>query len=158
GSSGQILSASLGSITVQAYNGSTAVGSEVPATSAVLGLLASGNQSEVRLPAPGTAYDRIRVKINSGLLSALTSLRVYHGYYLKAAPTNVCSDTPVDVLTGVSGNLASVGSVSSLYLAVDGDESTFSNLNLSVGVLGPYVQQTVVFPGLSPVGDSIRLV
>lgn len=148
----------LGEIRVQAYDGNTPVGTAVPASSSLLSLLKSGNQAEIFVPAPGVAYDRVRVTFGGGALSALGSIQVHHAYFTKSAPTPVCDDSPIETLIGTVGEVGALGGVTDPLNAIDSDESTFSTLNASVGLLGAYAQQMVVFPGLSAVGDSIRLV
>ncbi|WP_438871782.1 putative Ig domain-containing protein, partial [Pedobacter panaciterrae] len=156
-STGGLLSVSaLGAITVQAFDGTTAVGNPVDAGSSLLNLLASGNQAEIFVPAPGVAYDRVRVKVNGGLLAVAANINVYHAYFLKDAINGAC-DAPVEELHGIVGNIAALGAVVDPKNAIDGSEATKSVLNASVGVAG-YAQQTIVFLGNSVIGDSVRMV
>ncbi|CAL1521294.1 gliding motility-associated C-terminal domain-containing protein [Chitinophaga sp. MM2321] len=158
---GSALSAALfGGITIQAYNGASPVGSPVPASEAILNLLASGNQAEIFLPAPGAAYDRIRVSINGGLLSAAVSILVYAGYYDAPATGAIACDAPIDVLYGRVGALATLGSISGVANAVDGNPTTFAQLNTTAGttLLNSYAQLTAIYPGLSKSGDSVRII
>ncbi|WP_214228989.1 putative Ig domain-containing protein, partial [Pedobacter sp. B4-66] len=147
----------LGEIVVQAYNGATPVGSKIDINSGLLKLLASGNQSEVFVPGPGGAYDRLRVTIGGGLLKvSAASINVYHAYYLKDATSNVC-DVPVEELHGISGSVVALGAVVNPGNAIDGNETTASVLTATAGLAG-YTQQTIVFLGGSVVGDSVRMV
>lgn len=148
----------LGSIKIQAYNGNKAVGSPVDAGSGLLKLLAAGNQSEVFIPAPGEEYDRVRITMGGGVVVLLGSINVYHAYYLKDAGTINC-DKAIDELHGISGSVAALGSVADAGLAIDGDEgaTSYSRLSTVAGLAG-HVQQTVIFPGLSALTDSVRLV
>ncbi|AOM77022.1 putative Ig domain-containing protein [Pedobacter steynii] len=145
----------LGAIKVQAYNNNTPVGAAVNAGAALLNLLANGNQAEIFLPAPGAAYNRVRVIVDGGALAALTSINVYHAYFLKNT-TNINCDAPIDELHGISGTVGALGGVSNPLNAIDGVESTYSTLGSAVGLVG-YAQQTIVFPGLSAATDSVRL-
>lgn len=145
----------LGGVKLQAYNGNSKVGPEMSASDGLLSLLASGNQTEVFMPAPGQAYDRIRISIQ-GLLTALNAINVYHAYFLKDA-TNVNCDGAIDELHGISGTVAALGGVTDPSNAIDGNDNTFSVLTSGVGLAG-FAQQTIIFPGLSLPGDSVRMV
>ncbi|WP_316817848.1 putative Ig domain-containing protein [Pedobacter nyackensis] len=146
----------LGGIKLQAVNAAgQLVGNEYDGNSGLLTLLAVGNQTEVFIPSPGVPYNRIRVTIDGGLVSAAASIDVYHAYYLKDA-TNINCDLPVDELHGISSNIAGLGGVSNPLNAMDGNEATYATLGAVAGVLG-YTQQTVIFPGLSKAGDSVRV-
>lgn len=151
----------LGGIYVQAYNGNTPVGNKVYASTAVLSLLASGNQAEVFLPAPGAAYDRVRVTYDSGLAGLLGSVNVYEAYFEKPATSTIPCDLPIDVLYGVTGlTLANLGSVTNPAQAGDGivSPTNYATLSAVAGVLGSGAQVTAVFPGLSKAGDSVRVI
>lgn len=155
-STGSVLSLGvLGAIQVQAYFNNNPVGVTVDAGSALLNLLASGNQAEIFVPAPGVPYNRVRVTIDGGALGLTTSINVFHAYYLKDA-TNVNCDAPIDELHGISGNVGALGGVNNPANAIDGVESSYSTLSSAVGLVG-FAQQTVVFPGLSAATDSVRL-
>jgi len=145
----------LGGVKLQAYNNNTKVGPERTASDGLLSLLASGNQTEVFMPAPGGAYDRIRISVQ-GLLSVLNGINVYHAYFLKDA-TNVNCDGPIDELHGISGTVAALGGVTDAAKAIDGNDNTFSVISSGVGLAG-FAQQTIIFPGLSLPGDSVRMV
>ncbi|NML36379.1 T9SS type B sorting domain-containing protein [Chitinophaga sp. G-6-1-13] len=158
---GSALSLSLaGSIVVQAYNGNTPVGSPAPISNALLNLLASGNQAEIFVPAPGAAYDRVRVSIRADLLSALVDVNIYAAYYNKPAAGTIACNTPIDVLYGINGTLAGVGSISAVDNAVDGNTATFAQMFSAVGttLTNSYAQITAVYPGLSKAGDSVRII
>ncbi len=158
---GDALSLALaGSLSVQAYNGNTPVGSPAPISNALLNLLSSGNQAEVFVPAPGVPYDRVRVSIRADLLSALVNINVYAAYYNAPATSTIACNTPIDVLYGVNGTLAGVGSVSNASNAVDGNNATFAQMfsAVSTTLADSYTQLTAVYPGLSKAGDSVRIV
>jgi gliding motility-associated-like protein len=147
----------LGGIVLQAYNGTTAVGQPVTA-STLISALANNNQIEVSIT-PTAAYDRIRVTLNGGLLGALSSLFLYEGFYNGAA-AGACN-SPIDELHGISSGLLSlglsVGGVVNPQNAYDGSLTTFSTLNAGVGLVGATAQQTIIYEAPSVVGDSIRL-
>jgi gliding motility-associated-like protein len=145
----------LGGVKLRAYNGNNPVGVEVSASDGLLSLLASGNQSEVFIPAPNATYDRIRISVQ-GVLTVLNAINVYHAYFLKSA-TNVNCDGAIDELHGISGTVAALGGVTDPSNAIDGNDNTFSVLTSGVGLAG-FAQQTIIFPGLSLSGDSVRMV
>jgi hypothetical protein len=62
----------LGRISLQAYNGSTAIGSAIAANT-LLSAVSNNNQVELKF-APSAAYDRVRVTLNGGVLGALSSM------------------------------------------------------------------------------------
>ncbi|SEA77136.1 hypothetical protein SAMN05660909_03362, partial [Chitinophaga terrae (ex Kim and Jung 2007)] len=154
----------LGNITLQAYNGSTPVGSSVTPNASLLNLslLASGNQTELFFPAPqpggsqASTYDRVRLTL-AGTVSLAQSLDVYAAYYTKPASGPVACDKAIDVLTGISGDVGALGGVSNGPYAVDNDPATYATLTAAVSVAG-YAQATAIFPGLSAPGDSVRLI
>ncbi|WP_212001227.1 gliding motility-associated C-terminal domain-containing protein [Chitinophaga sp. HK235] len=150
----------LGNITVQAYNGATPVGSPVLASNSVLSLLASGNQAEIFVPAPGGTYDRLRVTISTAVANVASSINVYAAYYNTPASGVISCNTPIDVLSGVNGNLVGVGSVTNPGNAIDGDTATFAQMFSAVGstLTDSYVQMTAIYPGLSKAGDSVRII
>ncbi|RBL93283.1 Ig-like domain-containing protein [Chitinophaga flava] len=147
----------LGDITVQAYNGTTAIGSPVLASNSILSLLASGNQAEIFVPAPGSTYDRVRVTITAAVANVASSIGIYAAYYNTPASGVIPCNTPIDLLTGVTGNVASIGAVTNPGNAIDGNTATFATLTTAVGVTGQ-AQITAIYPGLSKTGDSVRVV
>ncbi|MFY0252862.1 gliding motility-associated C-terminal domain-containing protein [Chitinophaga sp. 30R24] len=163
--SGSALSLSLlGGITVQAFNGVTAAGPSTDISNAIANLLAVNNQTEVYVPSTsGTGtYDRVRITVQAPAVGLLQTLRVYSAYYNTPAvtPPPIACDTYVDVLTGVASTLGAplgaVGSVTNPLNAVDGNLSTFAVLNATAAAAA-YVQENVIFPGLSKAGDSVRI-
>lgn len=69
-------------------------------------------------------------------------------------------DVPCDIATTQISNANGlcVGCyVDNQGAAVDGSTQTFSSMHAILGLLGGYVQQTLIFPSASDVGDSIRL-
>src|SRR5690606_18134019 len=100
GVGGNVLSV-LGGLTVQATNNGTGIGSPQNITHLVNVL--NGEQQIEFTITPNQAYDGIRVKLGvpeNSILSvgALSSARVYHAYFTKAATTEC--ETPIDVLSG----------------------------------------------------------
>lgn len=149
----------LGGVYVQAFNGSTPVGDTAFASQTVLQLLASGNQGEVFLATPPGTYDRVRVTVDGGLAGVAGSIDVYAAYYNKPATSTIACDAPIDVLYGVAGAVGSLGSVTNPAQAGDGivSNSNYAELSSVVGALGSSAEVTAVFPGLSKLGDSVRI-
>ncbi len=147
----------LGGVTLQAFNGTAAIGQPVAAAT-LLTALSNNNELEVGIT-PTQAYDRIRVSLNGGLLGALSDIYVYEAFYNGTGP-GVCN-TAVDELHGISSALlglgANVGGVVNPQNAIDGDITTASTLNAGVGLLGATTQQTVIYNNASVIGDSIRM-
>lgn len=69
-------------------------------------------------------------------------------------------DVPCDIATTQISNANGlcVGCyVNNQASAVDASKETFSSLHAILGLLGGYVQQTLIFPAASDAGDSVRL-
>ncbi|MES2808075.1 MAG: gliding motility-associated C-terminal domain-containing protein [Bacteroidota bacterium] len=147
----------LGGITLQAYNGGSAVGSALTA-STLVSAVSNNNQIEVRF-APTGAYDRVRVTLNGGLLGALGSIYLYGGFYL--GPNAVPCNTAIDEIHGSSAGLlnlgVNVGGVANPTQSFDGNPATAATLNAGVGIVGAYTQQTLIFQSLSVIGDSVKV-
>jgi len=147
----------LGGIQLQAYNGTTAVGSPVLA-STLLTALSNTDQFEVSIT-PGATYDRIRVTLIGGLVGALSNLYLYDAFYNGTA-AGACN-SPVDELNGISSGLlnlgANIGGVANPQNAIDGNLTTASTLSTAIGAVGAYAQQTIIYEAPSVKGDSIRL-
>ncbi|GAA3978233.1 gliding motility-associated C-terminal domain-containing protein [Mucilaginibacter dorajii] len=147
----------LGAVTIQAYNGGSAIGSPVTLAT-LLTAVSNNNQYEVIIT-PGQVYDRVRVTLNGGLLSALSSIYVYDAYYNDNSVAS-CS-AAFDELHGISAGLLNlgvdIGGVANPQNAIDGNINTASTLNAGVNVLGAYAQQTIIFNQTSVLGDSVRL-
>jgi len=150
----------LGGIRLQAYNGTTAVGSSVLARDLV-SVLANNNQVLVTFtPSTTLQYDRVRVTLDAGLVGALSSFYVYDAFYNGTG--SVACSTAIDELHGISSGLlnlgASVGGVVNPQRAIDGDTTTASTLNAGIGLVGAYAQQTIIFSKPSIQGDSVRVI
>ena len=150
----------LGGVYIQAYNGSTPVGGTAFASGSVLNLLASGNQAELFLPAPGGTYDRVRVTVDGGLAGIAGSINVFSAYYTVPATSTIACDVPLDILYGVTGSVGALGSVTNPAQAGDGviSAANFATLFSAVGLLNSSAQVTAAYPGLSKDGDSVRVV
>ena len=150
----------LGGVYVQAYNGATPVGPVAFANQSVVSLLASGNQAEIFLAAPGATYDRVRVTVDGGLAGVAGSINVYAAYYNIPAVSTIACDVPIDILSGVTGSVGALGTVTNPAQAGDGIVSTsnFATLFSAVGLLNSSAQITAVYPGLSKPGDSVRVI
>lgn len=149
-------------ISVRAYNGDTAVGTQV-ALSALLSLLNGEYLEEIVFTPKDSngnfvAYNGVRVTLNGGLLSAGGNIDVYYAYYLQNATGAIACDTPVEVLYGSTGALLSgVNQVENPQYAIDGNTSTYTHLRSNVGVLDKtYIRS--LYNTLSREGDSIRVI
>jgi gliding motility-associated-like protein len=158
GSGDKLLSlTALGGVSLQAYSGSTAIGTPV-AVSTLLTALSNNNQIEVSIT-PAQAYDRIRVAVNGGLAGVLANTYIYDAF-TNGTGAGVCG-AAVDELHGISTGLlnlgAAVGGVVNPQNAIDGNLTTASTLNAGVGLLGAYAQQTIIYGSPSVIGDSVRM-
>jgi gliding motility-associated-like protein len=158
GSGDKLLSlTALGGVTLQAYNGTTAIGKPV-AASTLLTALSNNNQTELSIT-PQQNYDRIRITLVGGLAAVLGNLYVYEAFYNGNAPA-ACT-TAIDELHGISAGLLNlgvdVGGVANPQLAIDGNINTASTLNAGVSAVGAFAQQTIIYNNPSVIGDSIRL-
>ncbi|MBK0380470.1 gliding motility-associated C-terminal domain-containing protein [Mucilaginibacter segetis] len=147
----------LGAISIRPYNGNSPAGSAI--TAATL-LTAASNNNQVELTiVPSQLYDRVRITLNGGLIGALSSIYVYGGFYYGNAP--LACNSAFDELHGISAGLLNlgvdVGGVANPQNAIDGDINTASTLNASIGAVGAYAQQTIIFQSPSVIGDSVRL-
>ncbi|MDN5284713.1 MAG: gliding motility-associated C-terminal protein [Mucilaginibacter sp.] len=147
----------LGGVIITPYNGNVA-GTSITAPT-LASVLSNNNQVEL-IFSPTTAYDRVRVTLNGGLLGALSSIYLYDAFYTTPGGAPICN-TPYDELHGISSALLglglSVGGVVNPQNAIDADINTASTLNAGVGALGAYAQQTIVFENSSIIGDSVRI-
>ncbi|MFB6455806.1 gliding motility-associated C-terminal domain-containing protein [Chitinophaga sp. Hz27] len=164
---GAVVSVTLADITAQPMSGSvTNQGNPTSLNSALATLLTSNNQSEIYIPAPSLSgatgtYDRVRVAIG-GLATVATSIQLYAAYYNTPATSALACDKPIDVIGGVKSlidivNLVNLGSVANPQNAIDGNVSTFAQLQTLATVAG-YSRLNVIFPGLAKTGDSVRIV
>ncbi|WP_214070033.1 gliding motility-associated C-terminal domain-containing protein [Mucilaginibacter sp. dw_454] len=159
GSGDHLLSlTALGGITVQAYNGSNAVGAALTA-STLVNVASNNNEVEIKF-APSGAYDRVRVTLNGGLLGALSSIYLYEAFYF--GPTAVPCNTAIDEIHGSSSAIlglgVNIGGVVNPLQSFDGNVTTFATLNAGVGVVGASTQQTLIYQSLSVIGDSVKVI
>jgi gliding motility-associated-like protein len=147
----------LGNITIRPYNGNSPVGGGVSAATLV-SALSSNNQLQLSIT-PTQTYDKVRITLNGGLLSLLSSIYVYEAFY--NGPANVACNNAYDELHGISSGLlnlgVNVGGVVNPQNAIDGNINTASTLNAGVAAVGAYAQQTIIYERLSVLGDSIRM-
>ncbi|MCE7040474.1 T9SS type A sorting domain-containing protein [Dyadobacter sp. CY312] len=153
--SGESILGVLNQIEVAATNNGNVVG-EVITGANLLGLLGGGvlsggtNVYEVTfIPknSGGTAvaYNGVRLKLNSTLALGL-SAKFYHAYYLKPVTTPVNCDSPVDVLYGVNGSIASLAAgVTNPYALLTG-ATPRTQINTGV-TAGGSISETVLFSG-----------
>lgn len=98
----------LSSIMVGSYNGATANADSVTLDNAAIKVkLLSGNQRADITFKPGAGFDRVFIRLNSGLATALSSLNIYYAQIFAGAPT-VEKDT-VYVCTGQAATLKATG-------------------------------------------------
>lgn len=92
----------LGRIEVALYNGTTEI-YRYPLNSSLISLsLLGGNAYNVYVPATA-AYDRVTIRLNSGAISALTSLQVY--YAMQDFPTPVYTPANTEICRGSSAQI-----------------------------------------------------
>lgn len=144
-------------VTLQAYNGNSAVGSPV-SVSNLADLLNGGNDIEVSIT-PSASYTGVRVTLGTTVVGLVSSLSVYEAYYVENATGDIACNTPIDNLNGVAtlGLASFTGSVLNPLNAYDGDEATYATLNSGLANVAGYVQETVIFPGTAATGDEVRV-
>lgn len=138
----------LSSIQVIVSNGATQVASYTLDNSLVkVRLLNSGNRYIVTVPATGD-YDRVTVRLNAGVLSALTSLQVFYAQQLFAPPVfnpvapEVCKGSPatINITSPANGTFTWYDApVNGNVLPSAGNSYTTGPLNANTTV---YVQYT----------------
>lgn len=145
-------------VEIQAYSGSSPVGTAITLSSGILlNLLAGENVSDILIPSPSSSYNAVRVKVTGGLISA-GKINVYAAYVNDQAGSSINCDQVADVISGTtSGVVGALNGVTNANYAVDASLSTFAELNQNVGVAG-YVHLTAIFPSASVTGDSISVV
>jgi len=121
----------------------------------LLSLVSGSNTYEViYTPSASDEYDRIRITLSA---VGLSSLNIYEVYYEEDVTSSIACDTPVDILSGASGSLATgLTAVTSPSLAVNGDESDAATINAAVSA-GNYSYLTALYPGTSRTGDIVRI-
>ncbi|MBC9798457.1 Ig-like domain-containing protein, partial [Sinomicrobium weinanense] len=153
----------LGSVTItlQAYNGDTAVGEPAELTGGVLLNLASGdNESDIVVPVgspdPSVNFNAVRVEVQGALVSG-GNINVHEAYVNQGVASLAECNAVEDILAGsTSGVLGGVNDVSGRENAVDGDLGTAALLRQNLGVAG-YVHLTTIYSAPSVPGDSIRV-
>jgi len=93
------------SITVTSYNGATSNGDETAVSSSTLNLtIGGGGQTGTIRFVPTSVFTSVEVKLNSGLLGALTTLNINYTQRTIVAPTVVSAN--VAACQGISSTLA----------------------------------------------------
>lgn len=146
-----------GNLTMAARKGAN--GADVSAT--IQKDLFSAEGSQFWAITPSVNFDRIRVKLSSGVALDGGLLYVHHAFYVTG--TDPCSH-PLYTTVGAQGiNLDLLGSgpgVKNPANAIDADPASFSTLTQGSGVtisLGSYVYQRIYFGSPSNPGDDITL-
>ena len=154
-------------ITIQAYNGGDTdgsffstdyrVGAAQQVSSGLLSLLSGTNTYEfIYNPSTTLPFDRIRITFGAITVGS-TSIKLYDVYYEENATSAVACDTPVDILSGASGSLASgLTAVTSPSLAFNGNETDAATINAAVSAVN-YSYLTALYPGTSRAGDIVRV-
>jgi hypothetical protein len=152
-----LLSVLGGNLTMAARKGAN--GAELAAT--IQKDLFSAEGSQFWAITPSGNFDRIRVKLASGVALDGGLLYVHHAFYVTG--TDPCSH-PLYTTVGAQGiNLDLLGSgpgVKNPANAIDADPASFSTLTQGSGVtisLGSYVYQRIYFGSPSNPGDDITL-
>ena len=147
-------------VTLQTYDGSTKVGTEIVLSSGILGLIGGVNMLDYQMPAPAGAgtYNKIRITLSVAGVAAASSINVYEAYYTKTPTLSFACNSIVDYLYGVTGaSLASgLNEVLTPELAVDRNKTTSSTLRANVSALAS-VFETALYNATSKPGDSIRI-
>jgi gliding motility-associated-like protein len=109
----QVVDASLlGAVEISSFNGATANNDALLVNSGALSVrLLSGSTKFTVAFAPGAAYDRVQVRLRSGLITALVKLNIYYASRQVSAPTvalrnvSICSGTTA-ALTATASSVA----------------------------------------------------
>lgn len=140
--------------------GHTNVGTAVSGA-ALLALLSGEGQQELTLT-PSAAYQGIRITLNGGLIGVAIGTDVFGAYIMEPATGNINCDDRIDVLYGVTSNslanlATGLGSINNPLHVMDGDATTFAQMNMGAEVLNATYINTV-FNSLSKEGDEISLI
>lgn len=150
------LLATASSVELQAYNGSTAVGSPVNVAS-LLVLLSGEAIYDLVVPAPGVPYNSVRITTKT-LLSIGPSVRIYEAYINKTASSDIACNEATDAIYGFTSNVAStLNSIADPKNAIDNNDGTFALLH-SVLSAGSKTYLTSILSSVVPAGDNIRVV
>lgn len=150
---GSSLLSVLGNVTLQATLNGTPVGTAYTGSS-LLGLLGGQGENLVTFT-PGAQYDGVRLFINP-IVDVGTSVDLFYAYFNKASGSIACT-TPIEVLSGSTGTLASaLTAVDNPTKAIDGNLTEFAKLNAAASALNESYL-TVMYPAAAVIGDSIRV-
>lgn len=147
-------------ISLQAYNGTSTVGTATTLSSGILGLIGGVNMLDYQMPAPGGTgtYNKVRITLVVSGLAASSSVNIYEAYYTKTPTSSFACNSIVDYLYGVTGaNLASgLNEVSNPQFAVDRNKTTYTTLRANVSAAAS-VFETALYNATSKPGDSIKI-
>jgi hypothetical protein len=149
-------------ITTGFTNQATVAGDPLTNTS-LLGLIGGAGDSEITFtPKSGStnvAYSGVWVTMSGVAIGQ--SLKIYAAYVMQTTPTANACGPGIDVLSGVRAggiNLANAtGTVDNPTNAIDGNTSTYAQLNVGAQVLSD-VFLTTVFNSPSEPGDVVRMI
>lgn len=112
---GSVLSAvALGSIEVATFNGNNPNNDQQPLTSALIKLnLIAGSDSAIISFAPASAYDRVQVQLNAGLVGLLSSLNI--DYAVSTKPSPVLQADTVSICSGGQATLKAVAPPDAIF-------------------------------------------
>ncbi|WP_143309630.1 Ig-like domain-containing protein [Chitinophaga vietnamensis] len=153
----------LGSIVIGSYNGSTSNNDSIALNSALIKLnLLSGSQRATIAFKPAGNFDRIFVRLNSGVATALTSLNLHYAQIFTGTPT-VEKDT-VYVCSGQTATLKATGPGSSFrwYNQITGGTplattATYTVPNVTANAV--YYVESVSGPGCtSPARKAVNII
>lgn len=164
----------LGGVTIQAFKGlhndlstlytwqATTVGDAITNTS-LLGLIGGAGDTEITFtPKSGSTnvgYEGVSVTLNG--IAINQSMNVYDAYTMQTTPTANACGPAIDVLSGTRAALGlsianATGGVDNPTNAIDGDVTTYAQLNVGAQVLSE-AYLTAVFNSPSQPGDVVRI-
>ncbi|MCE7064202.1 putative Ig domain-containing protein [Dyadobacter sp. CY326] len=144
-----------GSVSIQAYDGGTAVGTPVTITSLLSAL--GGEAQYDYVFAPGVDFTSVRISTNA-LLDLGGDLDIYEAYINKDATSEIACNGVADILNGNAGAL--VGGINGVITpgnAADGNDASRAILTAAVSAAGAKTYVTPIFNSVSPAGDIIRV-
>lgn len=148
----------LSSLSVATYLGNTFNNDRQTVQAQNLRLIPIPGSSRYELLIQPTAiFDRLEIRLTAGLLSAFNSLNIYDVCRRAFDPFDpaVCDVQATTETNSTAGVVSPFPApVSNANNAVDGDITTFSTLNVNLGLIGS-VEQTLIFPSTLKPGDSL---
>lgn len=144
-----------GNLVVETYNNGVSNGDAFTVGGSVLSLISGSNKVVMKFPASAD-FDAVKITLETSLLTAdLTKVRIYEVCYEVVTSAYTCM-RPVNQSTQVSGALCLLCSVNDGLYAIDNNEFSYSQLNVTLGVAGS-ASQTFTFSDESCVGEGISL-